>query len=270
MDSITVRKMQFSFEQMEPLFLEGLPEASHYNNAASFVLPYLEAFIIRAVRDALPHITCQQLRHEVELFCRQEAQHSKQHHSFNKALKKSGYPALAEMEADVKQHFQRLDKRSLKFRLGYAFGFEGLATHAAIFMFESGMMQLARGHAGEMWKWHLYEELEHRNLAYDVYCAVYGGKLYRSAMNLYALYDVGRWIVRIGNYLLQEDRQCIEQQFGGEAGRSARMQLMRQFGRETVRRLLPTLSPAYSPHRVIVPEAICRLGEKFDSAARID
>lgn len=267
MDTITVRKMQFDFSDMQPIFIKGLPEVSHYNNGSSFTLPYLEGFIIRAMRRALPFIRDEALRHEVEQFCRQEAQHSHQHHAFNRALKACGYPELAGMEADVKAHYQKLDDHSLKFCLAYASGFESLATHSALAVLNSGMMENCVGAGGELWKWHLYEELEHRNLAFDVYQHLFGGWAYRNAMSVYALVDTSRWFFRIGNYLLEEDKPLIESDYGGEAGRKKRLKAMAGFNRDMFASFVQTFKPGYTPRQVHIPVSIRAMGFSLEEAA---
>ena len=110
----------------------------------------MEAATLALIRD-------KKLRDAVEQFCRQEVQHSQQHHAFNRALKAYGYPKLEEQELQVKKDFQRYDNRSLKFCLAYA----------------SGLPDHCHGEIGDMWKWHLFEELEYRNLAFDVYQHLY-------------------------------------------------------------------------------------------------
>jgi predicted metal-dependent hydrolase len=267
METITVRKMQFNFHNIDPIFIKGLPEVSHYNNGSSFVLPYLEGFIIRSMRKALPLIRDKKLRQDVEHFCRQEAQHSHQHHAFNRALKAYGYPELEAKELQVKKHFQRYNNRSLKFCLAYASGFESLATHAALATLQSGLLDHCHGEIGDMWKWHLFEELEHRNLAFDVYQHLYGGWGYRNALSAFSLIDVSLWFARIGNYLLREDQPMINAEYDGEVGRKQRMQLMANYNKRLFSSFMPTFKPGYNPRQVSIPMQIQAMTPAFNAAA---
>lgn len=267
MDTITVRKPDFDFEGMDPLFIEGMPEASHYNNGSSMVLPYLEGLCIRSMRRALPYITDPDLYQEVEQFCRQEAQHSSQHHAFNRALKAAGYPQLPALEQQVKAHYRRHGERSIKFGIAYTVGFESLATHSALLTIGSGMLDRSRGPAGALWKWHLYEELEHRCLAHDVYEHLYGDWHYRVGMSIFAFLDTSRWFVKLGNYLLRQDRGRIAQEYGGKAGRKLRMKQMGSFNLAMLRSFLPTFKPGYDPRQVAMPEPVLAIGEALEHGA---
>ena len=187
---ILVRKVQFEFpEDFKPYWNSTKPVFSQLANAASMFLPYMEPFIIDSIRKALPHITDSALREEAKAWMGQEAEHFKQHRRFNEALIAAGYPQLREREKQIEREYQTRSKRSLKYQVAYTAGFEVMALSIAHTLLEQReyFFGEADGPVASLWLWHLIEEIEHKNLAFDVYQHVYGGHWYRAYGILCAL-----------------------------------------------------------------------------------
>jgi predicted metal-dependent hydrolase len=180
---IVVRKVQFEFpEDFEPHWNPTKPELSQLANGASLLLPYMEPFIINAIRKAAKHITDPALLAEARAWMGQESQHFKQHRRFNEALIAKGYPQLREREQQIEKEYQELDNRSLKYQVAYTAGFEVMAlaiAHTLIAQREYFFSE-ADPNVSSMWLWHLVEEIEHKNLAFEVYQHLYGGHWYRA------------------------------------------------------------------------------------------
>ncbi len=187
---ILVRKVQFAFPaDFKPYWNPTKPIFSQLANAASMFLPYMEPFIIDSIRKALPHITDPALREEAKAWMGQEAQHFKQHRQFNEALIAAGYPQLREREKQIEQEYQARSKRSLKYQVAYTAGFEVMALSIAHTLLEQREYFFGEADrpVASLWLWHLIEEIEHKNLAFDVYQHVYGGHWYRAYGILCAL-----------------------------------------------------------------------------------
>ena len=188
MHDITIRQMPFEFpDEIDPMVIPGRPEESYGIVGLSLLLPYLEPYLIRTMKEARKKITDPDLRADLDAFNAQEGQHYRQHMKFNAAIRGFGFPGLAELEAQLDADYKRFSQeRSLRFNLAYAEGFEALTTASAHALFERGLHPDMNPHMHDLLEWHLVEELEHRTVAFDVYDHVCGGYVYRTAMGLWA------------------------------------------------------------------------------------
>ena len=88
MQPMTVRRMQFDFTpEMERVFVKDDPATSYTFLGTWMMLPYLEPYLIRSMRQALPHITDAALREDLKRFCAQEGEHFKQHAQANELIR---------------------------------------------------------------------------------------------------------------------------------------------------------------------------------------
>jgi hypothetical protein len=73
--------------------------------------------------------------------------------------------------------------------VAYTAGFEVMALAIAHTLIEQREYFFAEAdpHVSSLWLWHLIEEIEHKNLAFDVYQHLYGGHWYRAYGILAAL-----------------------------------------------------------------------------------
>src|SRR5690349_1418702 len=88
---ILVRRISFSYpDDLKAHWHPGKPEWSQIVNASSLLMPYLEPYLIEAIRDAIPKITDEKLAEEARGYMGQEAHHYKQHRRFNELLLAEG------------------------------------------------------------------------------------------------------------------------------------------------------------------------------------
>ncbi len=175
---ILVRRVQFEYPaDLEAHWHPARPEWSQVVNAASLLMPYLEPFLIDAIRAALPRLADPALVEEAKGYVGQEAHHSRQHRRFNDLLVARGYDGIPAYEQQLERDYARLTReRSLEFRLAYAAGFETMALalgHLLIRM----RVPLFRGadpSVTSLVLWHFVEEIEHKRAAFDVYQAAVG------------------------------------------------------------------------------------------------
>ena len=173
---IEVRRIPFVFDAIDPVWHPQQPEWSHMVNGASLAMPYLEPFLIRNVREALPQISDETLRANGRAFVEQEAQHYSNHRRYNEMLKAAGYPELAGVERFMQRDFERMGKRSLAWRLAYTAGFESMTVGITEWLIRDrqALFEGADPRVASLILWHMVEETEHKTVAFDVYQAVSG------------------------------------------------------------------------------------------------
>ena len=95
--------------------------------------------------------------------------------------------------------------KSRRFNLCYAEGFEAMTCAwglASIAEAEAGRSTLSPGPWGQLWAWHLAEEMEHRTVAFDLYEHLEGSYPYRVIGSLRAQLHFQRTIHRLQRILL--------------------------------------------------------------------
>jgi predicted metal-dependent hydrolase len=158
------------------------PEYSHIVNAGSIAMPYLEPYLIRTMRKAKPMISDPNLQAELDLYIKQEATHYKQHRKFNDTLKEAGYEVVCSLEETLLADYSKFENnRSLKFNLAYAEGFESMALAIGQMLIEDREYLFGESDAGvaSLVLWHFVEEIEHKNVTFDVLEHIYGSYFWR-------------------------------------------------------------------------------------------
>jgi uncharacterized protein len=194
-------------------------EFAQIYNAASTVPAYIEPYLLKVMRLAKDEIdpANAELHQKLDVFIKQEMQHCKLHLSFNKAIRADGYegmlPFEKEYEADY-NHF--LKTKSLRFNMAYSEGFEAMSAIAVTNFFEEfdAFLEGADPRAVAIWKWHLAEEYEHREVAHEVYHALYGKNrltayLWRIYGFFYAIRHIRAHTAKVTAYLLEADRATM-------------------------------------------------------------
>ncbi len=173
---LVIRQIPFEFpDDLKPVWSPH-HEWSHMVNGASLVMPYLEPFLIATLREAIVDVDDEEVREEAKGFIAQEATHYKTHRRYNELLKANGYPQLAEVEAAMKESYEKLKTRSLTYRLAYSAGFESMTLGVTSWLV-SERRKLFGGsdtRVASFILWHFVEEAEHKRVAYDVYQAARG------------------------------------------------------------------------------------------------
>ena len=257
---INVRPMPFKF----PTVLDVMAVPGNVGGSAgvvgfSFTMPYLEPYLIRSMTIAKGHTDDPDLLADMRAFSKQEGHHFRNHKRINE-LVKSQLPAwcaaeLTQAEQDLNDDYQRFTKtKSLKWNLAYAEGFEAMTFAMAQNRLENRDNGMEKSW-NELFEWHLAEEIEHRNVAYDAYYKIYGGYFYRLAVGVWAQYHflgfVARFAKIIARGLKEQGHQTVE-----SGAKSGGMTLPPQYWR--------TLSPWYDPKKVEISDNIHGLLEKWD------
>ena len=269
METITVRQMPFEFpDEIESAFIPGEPELSFRLIAGSLLLPYLEPYLIRSMRAAKDKVTDPDVLEGLESFCAQEAQHYRMHMKFNNACRLAEFPELARLENELKEDYQRFSReKSLRFNLAYAEGFEALTMNLIRLMMENPGFDNPDSAIVQMWEWHFVEELEHRNVAFDVYDHVYGGYFYRLFIGIYAQWHFTRWLRKVNRYML---KTCPPPQRDPEE-RRARRKIAWSMKKTSLRKLLPAVLriylPNYTPHAIKISPDMLTIADRYTEMA---
>ena len=183
---VPVRRVRFTWpDDFDPNWAPSHPELAAAANAVSLLMPYVEPYIVGCVRSEASRLADSGANSPAETllvgraqaYAAQEAQHHAQHRRFNDLLVASR-PELKRVERLTRWTMARLRRRSTRFGLAYAAAFETMAFVAARWVDRHlSLLRGAEPRATTFFLWHLAEEVEHKEVAFDVYEASGGGRL---------------------------------------------------------------------------------------------
>lgn len=244
-------------------------------NGSGLIPTYVEPYLVKVMLAAKPLIdkANTKLHADVAVFCKQEAQHCKQHNDFNAGLRTAKYPGLAAIEEALAEDLERFrTTKSLKFNLAYSDGFEAMGAMGAQLWFGcyTEFLEGADPETVDLWKWHMAEEYEHREVAFTVYMELFGRKNFVSGW-LYRVYGflfAGRHLIGFGNraadYLLSEDRKSMTPA-EVEASLAREAVFKKKLARVAIPELLKVFSPFYNPARRKAPEGMGEYLKTFEA-----
>jgi len=268
MHPITVRIMKFEVPQPDeftPMCIAGNSVLSYTHLASGLYVAYLEPFFVKSLRRVMDQIRDEALREDADRFSRQEAQHYRRHMDFNKAVLAHGYPGLEQRVEMLKRDFDGfLANKTDRFRIGYIEGFESYTTQFALRVLASGLYdhRLTANPIGDLFKWHMLEEVEHRNVAFDVYQHLYGDYLYRARMCWVSQHHMFRFIADSAQLMSSTDLA----RHGERCRISVRQRVLIATSRFGMR--ARTMLPGYTPHRFPVPPDIAKLSAHYTQLAQ--
>jgi len=256
------RLPQIDFSAADGHWFPAEPGFSHQMNGGSLLLPFLEPYLIKVMKAARPRLAevAPELLSDLEVFNRQEANHFKVHAAYNRVLREQ-YPGLEPFEAEIRADFDRfLAEKSLAWNLAYCEGFEATGLVQSEFFLQQidDLLETADPAVTELWKWHLAEEFEHRNLAHDVLRALHPGWLRRLRGFRFCSSHLFGFSSRVREHMLAIDRE--RGRIGDAASlRPAARALAARQRRFQLPRLVRILAPGYSPQGRALPEPTRRV-----------
>lgn len=161
--------LDFKLADVPRYWFAGDPFLTRMFDALSLTFPDGERYFIQSVRLFRDQIHDPDLKQRVADFIRQEAQHGIAHDKMNQIMKDQGMP--------VDQFIQRLNKvfrfelkyRSPQYNIAMTAAAEHLtALMAETFYGEKETLQDAHPYVRALFAWHAIEEMEHRDVAFDV------------------------------------------------------------------------------------------------------
>jgi len=270
MEEMTVRRMEFAFKpDMDLVFIKDDPDMSFTFLGAWMMLPYLEPFLIRTMRDALPHVRDPKLKEDLKRFCAQEGEHFKQHAKANDLIRAlhPSYEALLPLERELDQALKDWTKnKPLKFKLAYAEGFESMTSAMSRAQFEVGLYDRTSSPLADLAKWHVMEELEHRSVAFDVYEHVVGSWFYRMKQSIWSQRHYFQWVKRFRDVLVAPQGEIFAAYSAPEIV-ARRKAYNRHYMRRGMPRVLATYMPWYDPAKVDLPQEFQAAREHYSKSA---
>ncbi|TNE76360.1 MAG: metal-dependent hydrolase [Gammaproteobacteria bacterium] len=182
---LKARRVEFDFQQTPLHWLKDDPFSTHVINGIHMLLPEGELWFCRVYNKALPLITDDDLRADVEGFIRQEAIHSRAHSKAQVYLKAHDLE-LDEYLERVEWLFKSLlgeqplglaalqrkalEKPWLVLRVGLIAAIEHFTGVLGQWAMDNTSWE-ANGDPAmvDLFKWHLAEEVEHRTVAFDLF-----------------------------------------------------------------------------------------------------
>lgn len=148
-------------------------------NTFSIVLPIGERFFIDAVRAHRDLIQDPELQKAMTAFIGQEAMHGREHEDYNDALFAQS-PIAPKFEAFVLDIFGLIKKHTPPYLwLSATIALEHFtALLADSVLTTPELFDGAEDHYANIWRWHAFEETEHKAVAFDVWNTVMGHGLY--------------------------------------------------------------------------------------------
>jgi uncharacterized protein len=149
-------------------WLNGNPYATAFYNALSATFPKGEAYFIESVK-AHREGTPPKLAEEIRQFAIQEVMHSREHLAFNRRVIDSGYD-VTKLDERVDVVLEMTRNRPVIINLAATMALEHFTAILARELLESPIhLAGAFGDAGDLWRWHAIEEIEHKAVAYDTW-----------------------------------------------------------------------------------------------------
>ena len=157
-------------------------------NTFSIVLPIGERFFIDAVRAHRDLVTDPELQKAVTAFIGQEAMHGREHEDYNEALFARS-PIAPKFERFVLNVFGLIKKHLPDhFALSATIALEHFtALLADSVLRDPRVFEGAEEHYANIWRWHAFEETEHKAVAFDVWNNAMGHGLYAYAVRSFGL-----------------------------------------------------------------------------------
>lgn len=166
----TVTDKEFNIPEVSQWHIGGKGPSQFLNNL-SIYFPEGEMFFIKSVQAYRNNIKKERLKLSVKNFVRQEANHTREHERYNEAIRQMGFNV---------DKFEDLLSKLLGFGIDFLPEQHQLAVTIALEHLTAMMGEILIDHAEdyingseeqmtELWKWHAWEEIDHKNVAFDVY-----------------------------------------------------------------------------------------------------
>ena len=263
-----IRTPDIDFSGVDAIWAPANPGFGHRYVGASILLPYLEPYLIKVMRDAQKKLKksgldTDKINKDIDLFNKQEGQHYQLHTRYNSYLKEY-YPGLEDFEKQIKTDFERMYREeSLEFNIGYSVGFETIGPISTGLWFTLAKEARAGSdpNVDALWSWHLAEEFEHRHVAHEVYQALGIGWRFRQKMFSYQAKHLGDFSARVIEYMMEEDHRTGR--FSLVESLKLWQQFKRRFALHAFPKMLSVAMPWHNPVNAKVPKESLEALKRF-------
>ncbi len=161
--------LDFKLDQAPRFWFGGDPFITRMFDALSLTFPIGERYFIQSVRLFRDQISDPDLQNRVTDFIKQEAQHGIAHDKMNEIMKKQGMP-VDQFIKYLSGHFDYvLKNRSAQYNIAMTAAAEHLtALMAETFFSKKSTLANTDPYVRALFAWHAIEEMEHRDVAFDV------------------------------------------------------------------------------------------------------
>lgn len=236
---IQPRRVQFDLKNSPLHWLPGDLYSSHIINSINLLLPPGELWFCRVYNKALPMVSDAKLAADVRGFIRQEAIHARVHSNAELYLQAHGVETesirgkaewlfeqfLGEAPFGIKALKTRaFEKRWLIIRVGLIAAIEHFTGMLGQWCMDNTSWDNGDPIVVDMFRWHLAEEVEHRNVAFDLF-----EHLCRTQLGFYASRQALMAITfPLFIYYLMEGGRALAKQDGARySQRMSKMSLLR-------------------------------------------
>lgn len=269
---LTARTPSINLEKAEIIW-SRIPEFALFFNASGAAIPNVEHFLNNVINEVRGVVAASDpgLAQELELFIRQETNHTIYHNAFNKRMFAAGFAGLKPVLRQIAEELRELRKtKSLAFCAAYCAGFENAATFSAQYLIDGceDLFEGAEPNGANLILWHVAEEFEHRSVCHDAFHAVSGSYFLRIWGLLYAFWHINCSFARCRKVILTQFRHGMTE---GERKRSEkrhRKVLLRQ-AIYMLPRVLLLFNPSFHPSKLKVSRRVERALEMFSRTSPI-
>jgi hypothetical protein len=214
--TIGPRDVEFDWTDVPLHYIPGEPFATQFWNIMHLAIPLGEKMMAGCLAEALPYIDDPRLREEAVGFIGQESMHASSHESYHEHLASQGIdiePVVRNIETMLQAFLGdhklrgRAKEAWLKERLAFYAAAEHFTAVVGQWMLEADAWDEAGMHPmmKDLLRWHGAEEVEHRNVLFDVYQHVDGSYSRRVRMSVVASLGLfASWMVT-ADYLMRQD-----------------------------------------------------------------
>lgn len=254
--AVPIRHMDFQFEarELDDTFFRNTELASAYFEALSIFLTFGEDLVIDTARHHRKFLKDPVLKQRVTALIGQEAVHSKMHNEFNDTLEANRYPvAFYRFLADqvFEYGFKKFPNR---LQLSLMAGIEHFTAVLAEFMMknEDIFFETEDEKQRALWMWHMLEESEHKDIAYDVYQTLSGSYPLRvsgfalAAVTILVLVPFGASLIPI----IRKPSNFLRPRYWKDVGRSLALLAGPRNGvyGSTIAHILDYMRPGFHPN----------------------
>lgn len=250
---LIARKPSIDLDKAE-LIWSRIPEFALFFNASGAAIPYVEHFLNNVIKQVRQEVADRSpaLAEELDIFIRQETNHTTYHNRFNKRMFEAGYADLKPLLRQITEELRELrTKRSLAFCTAYCAGFENAATFSAGYLLDGceDLFEGAEPNGANLLLWHVAEEFEHRSVCHDAFNAVSGSYFLRIAGLVYSFWHINYCFARCRKVILAKFRDGMTESERKASEKRHRKVLLRQ-AFYMLPRALALFSPYFHPAKL--------------------